>query len=88
MLSRSEIEKRSRLYNLLATSKSDSRHCVKLREKGKIADLIKECNSQLENVNAKGEPFKSKRLWGDCCKELILSEHDYKKIIPKNLIKK
>ena len=88
MLSRNQIEKQSRLYNLLANTKYDSRHCVKLRKNGNIPDLRKECISQLENVNANGEPFKSKRLWGDCCKELILSGYDYKKSMPANLVKK
>lgn len=83
-----EIARQSKISNLLANTKADNRHCVKLRKNRNIPNLGKQCISQLEEVNAKGEPFKSKRLWGDCCKELVLSGHDYTKIIPARLVKK
>jgi len=88
MLSRAEIESQSRLPNLLANTKADNRYCVQLRKNRNIPKLRKECISQLKDVDTKGNPYKSKRLWGDCCKELVLSGHDYKKIIPAHLVKK
>jgi hypothetical protein len=73
MLSRAEIERQSRLPNLLANTKADNRYCVQLRKNRNIPNLRKECISQLKDVDTKGNPYKSKRLWGDCCKELVLS---------------
>ncbi len=75
MLSRAEIERQSRLPNLLANTKADNRYCVQLRKNRNIPNLRKECISQLKDVDTKGNPYKSKRLWGDCCKELVLSGH-------------